>query len=69
MKISYNTLKRFKKDIKSPEEIAQDLIMHTAEVEEVIYEGKNFENMVLGEVKEINSHPDADKLKVCMVDI
>jgi hypothetical protein len=47
MKISYNTLKRFKSDLKSPEDLAQDLIMHTAEVEEIIYEGKNFDNMVL----------------------
>jgi hypothetical protein len=35
MKISYNNLKRFKKDIKSPKELAKDLIMHTAEVEEI----------------------------------
>ena len=69
MKISYNTLKRYIPNIKNPEELAQDLIMHTAEVEEIIYEWKNFDNMVLWEIKEINSHPDADKLKVCMVDI
>ncbi len=68
MKISYNTLKRYIPDIKSPEELAQDLIMHTAEVEEIIYEWKNFENMIVWEIKEINSHPDADKLKICMVD-
>ena len=69
MKISYNTLKRYIPDIKSPEELAQDLIMHTAEVEEIEYEWKNFDNMVIWEIKEINSHPDADKLKVCKVDI
>jgi len=39
MKISYNTLKRYIPNIKTPEEVAQDLIMHTAEVEEIIYEG------------------------------
>jgi len=69
MKISYNTLKRYIPNIKSPEEVAQDLIMHTAEVEEIIYEWQNFDNMVIWEIKEINSHPDADKLKVCMVNI
>jgi len=37
MKISYNSLKRFKKDLKSPEQIAKDLVMHVAEVEEIEY--------------------------------
>jgi len=69
MKISYNNLKRFKENLKNPEELASDLIMHTAEVEEIIYEWKNFDNIVVGEIKEINSHPDADKLKVCQVNI
>ncbi len=69
MKISYNNLKRFKADLKNPEELAQDLVMHTAEVEEIIYEWKNFNNIVLWEIKEINTHPDADKLKVCLVNI
>ena len=69
MKISYNTLKRYIPNIKTPEEVAQGLIMHTAEVEEIIYEWKNFDNMVIWEIKEINSHSDADKLKVCKVNI
>ena len=69
MKISYNNLKRYKKDLKSPEGLAKDLIMHTAEVEEIIYEGKNFQNMVIWEIKKIENHPDADKLKVCLVNI
>jgi hypothetical protein len=47
MKISYNNLKRYKKDLKSPEDLATDLIMHTAEVEEIIHEGTNFQNMVI----------------------
>jgi hypothetical protein len=35
MKISYNNLKRYKKDLKSPEKLAENLVMHTAEVEEI----------------------------------
>lgn len=69
MKISYNTLKKYIPNIKSVEEVAQDLIMHTAEVEEIIYEGASFDNIVVWEIKEINNHPDADKLKVCSVNI
>jgi len=33
VKVSYKVLKKYIPDIKSPEEVAQDLIMHTAEVE------------------------------------
>ncbi len=69
MKISYNTLKRYIPNIKSAEEVAQDLIMHTAEVEEIIYEWKTFDNIVIWEIEEINSHPNADKLKICQVNI
>jgi hypothetical protein len=38
MKISYKILKNYISNIKSPEEIAKDLVMHTAEVEDIIYE-------------------------------
>jgi len=69
MKVSYNTLKKYIPNIKSAEEVAQDLIMHTAEVEEIVYEGASFDNIVVWEIKEINAHPDADKLKVCSVNI
>ena len=69
MKVSYNTLKKYIPNIKSAEGVAQDLIMHTAEVEEIVYEGASFDNIVVWEIKEINAHPDADKLKVCSVNI
>gem|GEM_PF-1725282 len=35
MKISYNVLKKYIPQIKKVEEIARDLVMHTAEVEEI----------------------------------
>jgi len=38
VKISYKVLQNYIPSLKSPEEIAKDLIMHTAEVEEIIYE-------------------------------
>jgi hypothetical protein len=47
MKVSYNTLKKYIPNIKSAEEVAQDLIMHTAEVEEIVYEGASFDNIVV----------------------
>ena len=68
MKVSYKVLKKYIPDITSPEQVAQDLIMHTAEVEDIESEGKKFENIVYGVIKSVESHPDADSLKVCMVD-
>ena len=68
MKISYKTLKNYIPNIKSPEEVAEDLIMHTAEVEEVHYESKQFENIVYGKITSLENHPDADALKICQVD-
>jgi phenylalanyl-tRNA synthetase beta chain len=69
MKVSYNTLKKYIPNIKPAEEVAQDLIMHTAEVEDIIYQWESFNNIVIWEITEISNHPDADKLKVCSVNI
>lgn len=68
MKVSYKVLKKYIPDIKSPEEVAQNLIMHTAEVEGIESEWTKFENIVYGTIKSVEAHPDADNLKVCMVD-
>ncbi|USN57823.1 MAG: hypothetical protein H6767_05575 [Candidatus Peribacteria bacterium] len=69
MKVSYKTLKRYLPDIKPVEEVAQDLIMHTAEVEDIHSQSKDFENIVFGRIQEIIPHENADSLKVCMVDV
>lgn len=69
MKVSYKVLKKYIPDIKSPEEIAQDLIMHTAEVEEIHSQSADFENIVYGKITSVEKHPDADNLKLCMVNI
>lgn len=69
MKVSYKTLKRHLPNIASVEEVAQDLIMHTAEVEDIHSQSKDFENIVFGRIQEITPHKNADSLKVCMVDV
>jgi phenylalanyl-tRNA synthetase beta chain len=68
VKVSYKVLKKYIPDIKSPEEVAQDLIMHTAEVEEIHSQKDDFENIVYWVIKSVEAHPDADSLKLCMVD-
>ncbi len=69
MKVSYNTLKKYIPNIKSVEKVAEDLIMHTAEVEEIIYEGENLKDVFIGEVLEKSPHPDSDKLNLCKVKV
>ncbi|GHU09460.1 phenylalanine--tRNA ligase beta subunit [Spirochaetia bacterium] len=48
--------------------LAYDLTMSTVEVEAVTYLAKEFENIVVGVIKEVSSHPNADKLLICKTD-
>ncbi|MEG0291497.1 MAG: phenylalanine--tRNA ligase subunit beta [Anaerovoracaceae bacterium] len=45
------------------------MIMSGSNLETVEYIGEGIENVVVGKIVEINKHPDADKLNVCMVDV
>ena len=49
--------------------LAYDLTMSTVEVEGAHELKKDFENVVVGVIKEVLPHPNADKLRVCKVDI
>lgn len=71
MKVSLNWVKDY---VVLPQDmdmakLAYDLTMSTVEVEDVKDLSKNFENIVLGVIKEVLPHPNADKLRVCKVDI
>jgi len=69
MKISYKVLQKYIPNIKETEEVAKDLVMHTAEVEDIIYEWKSFDNIVFWTIKNLEKHPDADSLTICKVDV
>lgn len=69
MKISYNTLKRYIKNIKSADEVAQDLVMHTAEVEDIHYEWEHLKDVFIWEVTSTEKHPDSEKLNLCKVKV
>lgn len=69
MKYSYKILKQYLPFLDSAEKAANDIIMHTAEVEEIHSKKKDFENIVYGKIKRIEAHPDANALRVCMVDV
>lgn len=68
MKISLNWLKDYI-DLKgiSAEEIVSKITVSGLEVEEVEYQAKQFENFVVGFVKEKQKHPNADKLSLCTI--
>ena len=71
MKVSLNWLKDY---VKLPEDmdlkqLAFDLTMSTVEVENVTELARQFDGIVVGEIKEVLAHPNADKLRICKVDI
>jgi len=54
----------------TPEKLAEDLSCKSVEIENIEKFGGDFlETVVVGEIKEINQHPNADKLKIVMVDV
>lgn len=53
---------------KSPQEIANDLTMRTAEIEDILPFGQELSELVVGEVVECGRHPDADKLSLTLVE-
>lgn len=69
MKISYNWLKEFIDLDLSPEETAEKLTLIGLEVEEVTQFGSKLEGVVVGEVLDVSDHPNADRLRICQVDI
>ena len=68
MKISYNWLKEYTDCDFTDAEAAKKLTLTGLEVEEVESTGSNFEHFVVGFVKNVRNHPNADKLQICDVD-
>lgn len=72
MKISYKWLSEYIDHQQSPESIAKILTNTGLEVEEEeTYSNlpPNLDQLIIGEVKQVEQHPDADKLTVTQVDI
>ncbi len=69
MKVSYNWLKEFI-DLKlSPAETADKLTLIGLEEEETFEYGSKLEGVIVGEVLETSQHPNADRLKLCQVNL
>jgi phenylalanyl-tRNA synthetase beta chain len=70
MNISLKWLKSYVEIPKelSAEELAERITMSIIEVDGFIKQADNLEGIVVAQIKEINKHPDADKLQVISVD-
>ena len=68
MKVSYNFLKNWIGFTQGPQEIAELINLHITEVEETVGSSQ-YPGIVVGEIKEINPHPNADKLQLTKVDV
>ena len=71
MLVSLNWIKDYVKlpDDMDLKKLAYDLTMSTVEVEDAEELAKIFEGIVVGVIKEVLPHPNADKLRVCRTDI
>jgi len=69
MKVSLNWLKTLVDTQLSADEIAHKLTMAGLEVEEITPVAAAFDNIVVGEIKSVSLHPNADKLRVTEVDV
>ncbi len=69
MLVSFNWLKQFVNlpDSVTAEEVAHKLTMSSVEVEGVKKMGESLNGIIVGKVKKVDKHPDADRLKVCVV--
>ncbi len=69
MKLSLNWIKDYVNipDSMDLSKFAYELTMSTVEVEGAHDIKKSFRNIVVGEILEVNPHPNADKLRVCKV--
>jgi len=68
MRVSMKWLKQYVNIDVNAEELAEILTRGGIEVGGVEYLNKGFQDVVIGEIKEIMPHPGAEKLQICTVD-
>jgi len=62
-------LKEFVDIPDEPKILAERIFEHSCEINEIIDRSQGMDHIVSGKILEIKPHPDADKLRVCQVDI
>ena len=70
MKLSLNWIKKYVDlpDI-SMSKLSYDLTMCTVEVEDAVDLAESLGGLVIGRILTVEPHPDADKLRICTVDV
>jgi phenylalanyl-tRNA synthetase beta chain len=53
----------------TPEELGLRLTMHTVEIDGVFKEADKFKNVIVGKIKSVRMHPNADKLRIAIVEV
>ncbi len=69
MKLPIKWLAEFVDIDVSSKTYAEKMTMSGSKIETVEYLGKEIENVVVGKITNIEKHPDADKLQICMLDV
>lgn len=69
MKFSYNWLKELVDFKQTPSELADLINLHITEVETISSQAANYNGVIVAEILEINLHPNADKLKLVVLDV
>ena len=69
MKLSYNWLNEYISLAGvTPEQVGEKLTLHTCELEETLDQAQGYKHVVVGELKDIKSHPKAEKLSIAQMD-
>ncbi|MCY3488264.1 MAG: phenylalanine--tRNA ligase subunit beta, partial [Bacteroidetes bacterium] len=69
MKISYNWLSEYVDHGLPPGELADSLTMSGLEVEHIEQSDLSLDGIIVGHVVSVRSHPEADRLRLCNVDL
>lgn len=71
MYLSLDWLKDYVEIPKSvtPDDLGMKLTTHTVEIDGVEKQSDKFKNVVVGKIKEVNPHPNADRLRLAKVDV
>ncbi len=69
MKLSYTWLKQYIKVKQTPEQLAETLTLAGMEVESIERVGIGLEKIVVGQIKTMVDHEEADRLIVCKIDV
>lgn len=67
MKLSLTWLKKYLDTNATPAEIADKLTSIGLEVEEIINPSEQLQGFIIGEIKTLEKHPNADKLNLLQV--